>query len=265
MRGTRVLRYVGNREKPEDSLYGVEEIIHSHIKYSILREFRDLAIPIQGLSGIKPLSFDEKSKMPQLVEPVSMPGDDLAGLYARMAAPVWWPAPPFMVEEKEEARPPEPEFEVNMMEPLVGWRSWRISGQLLRSLNHNHQWSPDEAFMAKCRQHKDVPAEHCMCGIYAVTDLDAVPAGTVYGEVYGWGRYVRGEVGWRSEFAYPKCFHLAMSQMPLVEKLRKYHVPIYIETPVQCYSPEEDGYENWTNEENGDRGAAQDSGSGEEA
>lgn len=263
MRGTRILRYIGNREKPEESLYGAEEILHDWDKFLNLADLKGMALNVNGLSDVKPLSFDEMSKMTQLVEPVSMPGD------ARMTAPAWWRARPFMVVEKEEARPPEPEFEVNMMEPLVGWRSWNLANHLLLSLHTGTRWHPDEARAAGCTKgwhgSDKVPTGNCTCGIYAVNDVKFVPGGDVYGEVYGWGRYVRGEDGWRAEFAYPKSFYLDQSQVELIEPLRKYHVPIHILTPIQCYDPSEDGYENWTNEAHGDRGTAQDSGSGEES
>lgn len=64
------------------------------------------------------------------------------------------------------------------------------------------------------------------------------------GEVYGWGRYVRGEDGWRSQFSYPKAFHLRKDQSHRVDMLKQYKVPIYLDTPLNVYDPQEEGYES---------------------
>jgi hypothetical protein len=181
------------------------------------------------------------------------------------------------------ARPIYEEFEVNMMEPLVGWRCWEIIWQdkkpiFLESLNCNFKWQPNEAAEATCtfcsrpflpHRHvtKDIPRSDCSCGIYAVDMREQVPhhpnpiAVNIAGQVYGWGRYVRNGNGWRSQFAYPKEFFLKSNQSSpeIVEFLRQFHVPIWIDTPIKLYDPREDGYENGYGEadENGDSRADQ--------
>lgn len=149
-------------------------------------------------------------------------------------------------------------FEVNLTEALVGWRGWRISKNgYLESLNNGYKWTPDTMFKAKCKRCKELPAEHHTCGIYAADSVDSVPSHTVLGEVYGWGRYVRGNSGWRCEFAYPKALYLKSNQADLIDKLRAYHVPIYIDQPLKIYDPSEDGYGHREDQENGYLGADQ--------
>jgi hypothetical protein len=154
----------------------------------------------------------------------------------------------------EPAPPPKPEvkFEVNLMEALVGWKGWGVStkeGQkgLLVTSGGACVWLPDEAMKAKCRNnpnHVGVVFENCTCGFYATDKKEGAKGyGQVLGQVYGWDRYVRGSEGWRAEYAYPKMFLLKEDQVDLVDQLRAYHCPIYVEQPVLLYSPKEDGYE----------------------
>ena len=189
------------------------------------------------------------------------------------------------IEEKQE-EPEQEQFEVNLTEPLVGWRRWTFEKPVmssafgLRSFNTTILWRPCEPLEAKCRagfsalmrikHSKDlVPTEDCSCGVYAVDDVCDLPGmdyhnevNVVTGTVYGWGRYVRGDNGWRCQFAYPREFHLRSFQMHLIEPLKAFRVPITIDEPLKVYSPEEEGYSigNWTEEENRDLGASPDSG-----
>jgi hypothetical protein len=173
---------------------------------------------------------------------------------------------------------PEPDFEVNMMEALVGWKSWKIRkvsiagvnlGMLLYSQRSpKAPWYPDKAYEAKCESGRGcskVPAENDCCGIYAADKPETAHSyGDVLGEVSGWGRYVRGEDGWRAEFAYPKAFHLKVGQEDLIDDLRKYHVPIFVQQPLRIYNPAEEGYDgNWQEEADGDSGADQESNPGQ--
>ena len=141
-------------------------------------------------------------------------------------------------------------FEVNMMEALTGWKSWkwREGEYLLTSPTYGtaHPWCPDTAHQARCLDGcKEVPHEHHTCGVYAGDTIEqARNYGAIYGQVYGWGRYVRGDKGWRAQFAYPKSFHLTNDQAHLVEYLRRYHCPIYVEQPMLIYNPAEDGYDS---------------------
>jgi hypothetical protein len=177
---------------------------------------------------------------------------------------------------------PEPEFEVNLAEALIGWKAWSVDKKGLWSVQQaGHRWPPDEAFTATCAERgpsvfdpagelsgpgctQPVNESHT-CGVYAGSREEAEKYSgqdeeNVIGEVYGWGRYVRGDFGWRAEHAYPRCFHLKSGQGNLIEWLRAYHVPIYVEqkSELLIYDPEEDGYHGDRNEEEGgDRGAAE--------
>jgi hypothetical protein len=179
--------------------------------------------------------------------------------------------------------PVEEEFTVNLTEALVGWRRWRFTKETgspvhgLRSLNSNTLWRPGDAYKAKCRvmigmigkKHSGVPGEKCSCGVYAVDSPNSLPEKNLFwmsttkefvvtGLVYGWGRYVRGEDGWRCEFAYPKQFHLKSYQAHLVEPLKAWHVPIIIDQPLRVYNSEDEGYSNgnWPEEAHRDLRAA---------
>jgi len=175
------------------------------------------------------------------------------------AAPSFWSS----IEEKTEpCKPDSEEFEVNMMEALVGWRQWKVhpvKKYLMSQFDHDGSittWKPHKALAAKCHKEQHaVPAEFCTCGIYAKDSMSELDYIGVYGEVYGWGRYVRGETGWRAQYAYPKSFYLtaeyARNVHPnTIDILKSYHVPIVMEQPVLFYSPEEEGYEHRKDEEN---------------
>lgn len=156
--------------------------------------------------------------------------------------------PPMPEPEPEPATEP---FETNMVEPLVGWRTWWISKGRIRSINTTEPWPTDYPLVARCKDrgkgHKaDIPRTNCTCGIYASDLAENCPEGHIIGTVYGWGRYVRGDQGWRSEFAYPREFNLVAGQATpdILDVLRQYHVPIKVDVPTQVYDPLEDGYEN---------------------
>ena len=168
--------------------------------------------------------------------------------------------------------PPEPDFEINMMEALVGWKSWQIRKVSIAGVDHGMLiysqrnieavWFPEKAFVASCESGKHcpkVPAEKDTCGIYAGGKPDETNGyGKILGEVYGWGRYVRGESGWRSEFAYPKSFHLKAGQEEFIDELKKYRVPIFVQQPLRIYDPREDGYDgDWQTETDRDFGTDQ--------
>jgi hypothetical protein len=162
-------------------------------------------------------------------------------------------------------KPDSNSFELNLTEALVGWRQWYIQDDKLKSITQDTTWEPEVALEADCKcivqdeegnpTRHSVPAEFCRCGVYArnsikIGDYDA----EIWGEVYGWGRYVRGDQGWRSQYAYPKSFHLDENSVTpaTIDVLKKYHVPIYVKQPMLLYNPEEDGYEHRNNETNGD-------------
>jgi hypothetical protein len=111
-----------------------------------------------------------------------------------------------------------------------------------------------------------VPAEHHTCGIYSSDSKStAEDYGDVLGKVYGWGRYIRHEGGWRAAFAYPNCFFLREEQMNLVDVLKKYHVPIYVSQTMRIYDPAEEGYDaDWNAEAHWNCRAAEISAASEE-
>jgi hypothetical protein len=178
---------------------------------------------------------------------------------------------------EEVAKEPEADFEVNMVEALVGWRRWIVELELKRltsqyshakvgdaTIDRTMVWKPDETARASCG-HCKVPSIHHNCGIHALdSQSEASRYMGVLGTVYGWGRYVRGELGWRSEFAYPKEFYTVDEPPEVIEILKLYHVPIYVQQPLCIYDPTEDGYEYRTTEANGDRGTSEVSRTGEE-
>lgn len=156
--------------------------------------------------------------------------------------------------------PPEP-MEVNMMEALLGYRAWRLREDgLLHSLHSEGIWYPDKPMEAVCQFCQESPCTSCTCGVYAMDKLEDVDDSfVVHGSVYGWGRYVRGESGWRAQYAYPKALYLCKDNVESIEALKKYHVPIFMDVPTQMYSPMEDGYEHRDNQEDWSSGAGAES------
>lgn len=160
----------------------------------------------------------------------------------------------FSPKPKPEQPPEEPKFEVDLVEPLVGWKSLIFNNELLESSYSYFEWQHLVPAIAKCNdcmdsgQHQP-PAVHGTCGIYAVDKREDVPIDSgddseVMCEVYGWGRYVRGDQGWRAGKAYLKAIYLRSNQWAMVEKLKAYGVPITLDIPTPVYDPQEDGYEH---------------------
>lgn len=149
-------------------------------------------------------------------------------------------------------------FEVDLTEPLTGWRAWLINKTegngivrpgLYSTVASNMPecvWHPDQPMTAVCLMNKlkhppddfsGVPAVECGCGLYAMRTFQAAlsymgmytPSIIVYGEVYGWGKYILGTNGWRAQYAYPKSFHVYNGGIPRANyaALRDFHVPIY--------------------------------------
>lgn len=141
------------------------------------------------------------------------------------------------------------EFEVNMVEALIGWKrwNWSMDRQLLFSSNSTY-WPVERPVQAMCHC-SEMYRNTCSdwthtCGIYSADDTPGSDGyGSVLGQVYGWGRYIRGSKGWRAQFAYPKCFYLQKGQANLIDTLKKYRVPIFIDEPLRVYDPGEDGFE----------------------
>lgn len=106
----------------------------------------------------------------------------------------------------------------DLIEPIVGWRVWRVLNGTLRSLYWGGVvWHPGHPMDAACRAHSYVgddchsaPDEGCKCGLYATTDRLATTmlaarlrAADALGKVALWGKVIEGEVGYRAEHAYP--------------------------------------------------------------
>lgn len=254
-----MLRYVGNRMTPEPVLYDpVERLVTEIIPpETIALTVGDLQKFAESVSN--PLFSDmTKDKQSGLFLP-TQPKKGTWAAVNRSAFPGW-----MRNEVEPKPDPPEEPFEVNLTTPLIGYRAWNIHAGLLVSLNDPQDWTPDNPMKAHClaaKHCKPCPSEHCTCGIYAVDELKDIQWGSVFGKVYGWGRYVRGENGWRSQFAYPAEFYLATQhdRETYVWILKKYHVPISQFMPIQVYHPSEDGYENWQDQEDRNLGASRDS------
>jgi hypothetical protein len=260
MRGTRILRYIGNRIEPERELFGNEQEIHSRIVYPVidikaLKESVDLLTGGYGLSGLGGV----------YVKPHT---NDLMYSYLTSMS-TWNVGVDFGYDFlKPKPKPVEVDFEVNLVEPLVGWKSWNYSNEIGLHSQFDCVWTPAQAIEAYCTcKCTKIPAEHHSCGFYAVDDVEDIQSdGAEYeitGQVYGWGRYIRGENGWRSQFAYPKSFHLRANQAQHIHGLERYGVPIYIDQPLQIYFPEENGYEHRQDDTNGNIGTIEDSGTTE--
>jgi hypothetical protein len=106
--------------------------------------------------------------------------------------------------------------------PLVGYREWTLRkpggpAPELFSLFHPTAWPLDRPLTAVCLRpmiwpyraataHREVPDEACECGIYAYRSPDfetlhGARGAKARGIVAGWGRYVLGTNGWRSQHA----------------------------------------------------------------
>jgi len=158
---------------------------------------------------------------------------------------------------------PAPDY----FEPVIGWRSWAVvrSGAdfRLRSIAFTDVWPVHEAFVARCyeavtRVHLRLwrrPQRHapvtldCSCGIHAANDVaaaaaylhlyDDMPQRSVchraLGRVALWGTVVEGDLGWRSELAYPQEIFVPASGARrrvgldrIIEGLSAYGVPVRV-------------------------------------
>lgn len=115
------------------------------------------------------------------------------------------------------------------MEPLVGWRYWRVESSALTSLTRSVYWPPLKRYEADCRlsaRHGPVPAAQCHCGIYAAKDLDTlkelatpnVRLPLVVGKVALWGRVIPAERGYRAQYGYPKRLWLVWESLEPLEQ-----------------------------------------------
>lgn len=135
---------------------------------------------------------------------------------------------------------PEPGFEgiPDFVEPLLGWRAWKVWAPLsgseacpgFSSVILDTPWAPRRRFSAehsfdlgvKCRGLLDLD---CSCGIYAFNDpleafvylmrvrdrLLGMSVEVAIGTVSLWGRVVECELGYKAEYAYPHHIYLPAS------------------------------------------------------
>lgn len=123
------------------------------------------------------------------------------------------------------------------IDPVIGWRAWRVTGPLLVSMNDT-PWTPGVALTAECRSTAHTPPDpRCSCGLYAAKSADHL-RGMGYnrydgddfvavGEVMLWGGVIEGTQGWRAQFGYPRRLYVPFEAWRLVAGLREqYGVPV---------------------------------------
>ena len=117
------------------------------------------------------------------------------------------------------ATSPQPADPPLSLEPVVGWRAWRlrrVGGVLtLVSLTRDDRWAPNDAMEATCPRHRDGPTEGCSCGLYAASSpRNLAHSGVlgmdicVVGAIAMWGTVVEHARGARSQYAYPARLRL---------------------------------------------------------
>jgi hypothetical protein len=127
------------------------------------------------------------------------------------------------------ASSPTPEVPLEI-EPLVGWRVWKLGrtflGDLrLRAIVHQHEWEPQTVEPAQCAarvyhsQFHEAPSEQCSCGYYAADSIKSLAASQVFsngagviGAIAMWGSVIQHAKGARSQFAYPARLRLVCSR-----------------------------------------------------
>jgi hypothetical protein len=273
MKGTRILRYIGNRPNPERDPYSLDDYLRQSPFLLLGEKESELLRRLDGKVPDPVLSDFYRDGPGTLWHKTdSNAFNQLFGVDFAMSIPL-------QRVTSEAPKITQDEFEVNLVEPLMGWRAWWLDDEgMLRSLNDtDFVWPREKRAEAGCERfaHRAPPVEKCTCGIYAVNtrqnlaeDFPTYQEGMVTGIVYGWGRYVRGEKGFRCQYAYPRCFYLngMTSIVHAVHGLRQYRVPIYFDQPVKLYTPQEDGYDGyWTNEADRNLGAYEESDTAEEA
>ncbi|HEX5411782.1 MAG TPA: hypothetical protein VFZ27_07955 [Terriglobia bacterium] len=144
---------------------------------------------------------------------------------------------------------PEPGVEgiPDFVEPLLGWRAWRVWTPPSRDSNScpafssvilDTPWTPRKRFSAehsldlgaRCRGFLD---PGCSCGIYAFKDpleafvylltvrdrLLSMAVEIALGTVSLWGKVVECELGYRAQYAYPRHLYLPASLVRYLPKV----------------------------------------------
>jgi hypothetical protein len=128
--------------------------------------------------------------------------------------------------------------------PLLGFRSWKWDGAhrlLVSPASEGTVWLPGKDLRAECRHSRgkghEVPDEQCSCGIYAATDIErAAPytgAGHVFGLVWGFGRTVPGDNGFRAAYGRVAAVlavvrEVSLDRMQLKRVAKAYSVPLLV-------------------------------------
>jgi DNA invertase Pin-like site-specific DNA recombinase len=106
-------------------------------------------------------------------------------------------------------RPSGLEFAPDLIEPIIGFRHWRLVDGALRSMFSRTPWSASE-MIARCplgdHDPAETPARGCTCGIYAYYDpcprtASLMTRDLVGGAVVVWGRLEVHATGVRAEHA----------------------------------------------------------------
>ncbi len=116
------------------------------------------------------------------------------------------------------------------IEPVVAYRYWLIANDLLQSYGWSDcRWEcyspliathimsrffPQDKITLGVHNISDCKADMFLCGIYGIKTYNSI--GNPYkdsiaiacGQVYLWGLIVEHELGYRAEYAYPKCLYL---------------------------------------------------------
>ena len=134
------------------------------------------------------------------------------------------------------------------LQPVVGWKIWRVENGLLASVLYGDRWPVDEPLRAACVRHDhEAPARACECGIHAGRELtewahylNVGSESRVFGRVLLWGSTVEGAHGWRAAFARPAEIvvpRVVTDGPEVAEALRVYGVPVRRLEPIRDLVP----------------------------
>ncbi len=117
------------------------------------------------------------------------------------------------------SRTPRPRLVISVVEPVIGWRLWRLRESTLHSWGVNHDWRPginDARCLASgAAACTSSPGLRCQCGFWALLDplqcLRRAGSQTrdrylVMGMVQGWGEVaIHSNEGFRAQHARVLC------------------------------------------------------------
>jgi hypothetical protein len=109
----------------------------------------------------------------------------------------------------------------DLIDPIIGYRQWRLVGPALTSLFNDTRWDRMQ-LSARCdsrEHHPEVVPDHaCSCGIYAYYDpcprTASLTRDLVAGAVVMWGRVELHRTGLRAEYARIVALELPLSLGP---------------------------------------------------